>query len=374
MLHPLRLLLPFCALWWSHGTMSAAAGTEPPKTKDAIVRPKASVLGVEYPGFPDREALVSVRFRVRANGRVSDVEVLDTGFHEKRFVDEALRAIKTARFRPAMKNGVPMDDYLAVQRFVFALGGQEKGVTADFRKELDKVGELIRSGDNAGAHFHAEWMLSQKAKLLYEYAALQAQLAFTHARVGTVHRALAAAIAGTQQKSPTPRDFDLEELSPPNKASYYMLPEQTVTDLLEMRFRLAALKGMLLESIKAYQELAGLVKIPDQDPRALTAASIVAALKGDKPLVAHLRVEEKGFLTHKLFRQTFSIVPLAGMPSKVRLQCAGQNLLLDFKPDVEWTRPASWEDCQVLIEAPPGTELDFAEYKPSETQVVLPRR
>ncbi len=372
MLPVLRALILLCVLSWVHVPTGSAAAPAPPTTPDGFQPPQRLKLAFTYPGFVDREALVSVRFRVHADGSISEVELLDTGFHEKRFVDEVFRALKTAKFKPATMNGVPMDDYYAIQRIVFGVGDLEKGISADFRKELDKVGKLISSGDNEGAHHHAEWMLSEKAKLLYEYAALQAQLAYTHARVGNVHRAIAAAKAGSEQKLPTPRELDLEKLAPPNSASYYMLPQKTVIDLLEMRFRLAASKGMLLESFLAFQELAGLEKIPDEDPRARMAVAMVAALKGDKPLVAQLRVDEQRYVGYKLFRQTFSIAPRKGVPDRVLLNCAGHSRVLDFQPGVDWTLPAKWEDCTVRVEADPGTEFDFVEYVPSDTDVVLP--
>jgi TonB family protein len=365
MLQSGRVLLLLCAFSWAHDP-AASAETLPGINPVATELPRRLKLEVSFPGDVDREALVSVRFRVRADGSVSDVELLDTGFHEKRFVDEVFRAMKTAQFRPAMKDGVPLDDFIVVQRIRFGLGVEANGVTEEFRRELDKVGMLIRKGDNAGAHFHAEWMLSEKAKLLYEYAALQAQLAFTHASVGNVHRAFAAAKAASEQKSPTQREFNLEDLAPPNSASYYMLPREAVTNLLELRFRLAASKGMLLESIKAYQELAGLVKIPEQDPRARTAAAIVAALKGDKPLVAQLRVDEKGYVAHNLSRGIFSLAPREGTPGKVRLNCAGQSSDFDYQPGMGWTVPANLEHCLVRIDADPGTEFDLVEFQPGE--------
>ncbi len=372
MLQIRRTLLFLCALSCIQVPTRAAADSAPPLNRDEIQSPERVRLNVNWPGDFDREALVRVRFRVHADGHVSEVELLDGGFHEKRFVDEVFRAMKTAKFKPAMRNGVPLDDYCATQPIVFALGAEAKGITPVFRRELSKVEKLVRSGDNAGAHFHAEWMLSEKAKLLYEYAALQAQLAFTHASVGNVHRAIAAAHAGSERKSPTQREFSLEELAPPNSASYYMLPQEVVTNLLEMRFKLAASKGMLLESILAYQELAGLVKIPGEDPRARAAVAIVNALKGDKPLVAQLRVDESRFVSHELFRRTFSIAPRTGAIEKVHLSCAGRNRVLAYQPGVEWTIPAKWEKCAAVVQAEPGTEFDFVEYTPGTDAIVLP--
>ena len=373
MLQLRRVLLLLCALSCTHVTSGCRSRQRTTTSAPMGSRaPQRVRLNVNWPGLIDREALVRVRFRVHADGHVSEVELMDGGFHEKRFVDEVFRAMKTAKFKPAMKNGVPLDDYCATQPVVFSLGAEAKGITQEFRTELNKVEKLVRSGDNAGAHFHAEWMLSEKAKLLYEYAALQAQLAFTHASVGNVHRAIAAAHAGSERKSPTQREFSLEELAPPNSASYYMLPKEIVTNLLEMRFRLAASKGMLLESLVAYQEMAGLVNIPADDPRARAAAVIVTALKGDEPLVAQLRVDESGVVAHKLFRRTFSITPRTGEVGRVQVGCAGQTRVMDYQPGVEWTIPAKWEDCATLVQAAPGTEFDFIEYMPGSAEVVLP--
>jgi TonB family protein len=362
MMQPRHLLFLLCALSLLHPTTGTAADGTLDISAGGIQLPQRDKLDIIWPGFIDREALVRVRFVVHADGHVSEIELLEGGFHEKRFVDEVFRALKKAKFKPAMKDGVPIDNYCVVLPVNFTVGEMGKGVTPEFRRELDKVEKLILSGDNAGAHFHAEWMLSDKAKLLYEYAALQAQLAYTHANVGNIHRAITAAHAGSQRKSPVVREFNLDEMAPPNSASHYMLPREVVTKLLELRFRLAARKGMLLEAIQAYQELAGLVPIAADDPRAEVARLIVAALKGDKPLEAQLRIDETRVAEYEMFRRTFSIVPRTGRIDEIHVRCAGKSRELVYKEGVEWTVPASWERCSIFVRGEVDTEFDLMEY------------
>ena len=270
-MQPRRLLHLVLALATLQPTLGSAADSAP-RGKGGVEPPKSVRVHVDWPGEVDREALVLVRLRVHADGHASDMHLQEGSFTEKRFTDEVFHGLRSAKFTPATKDGVPLDDYYGVQPFKFNLGEPgAKGITTEFRRELDKVEKLVKEGDNAGAHFHAQWMVAEKAKLIYEYAVLQAQLAYTHAEsaisIGRLQRRSWARNARHRSSA----EFSLDDLAPEQRPSYYMLPKEVVNGLLAMRFRLAASKGMLLESIHGLSGARRPDPIPADDPRAKMA-------------------------------------------------------------------------------------------------------
>jgi TonB family protein len=325
---------------------------------------REKVPDLPWPGDPDREALVILEFNVSADGRVSDVQLAEGGFHEQRFVDSATRFLRKARFNPATLSGVAVESLGVRMPFRYQLGA--KGITKDFRSELAKVAQFIDRGDYAGAHFHAQWMLSEKVTLNYEYAVLQAQLAQTHARVGNVHRAIVAARAATARATSQIQTFKLRQPMPKNDAGNYLLPKELVASLLDLRLRLTASKGLLLEALQAYYELAGLVEMTPDDPRVAAADKFIQALEGDQPLVGQARIDESGLWAHELFRREFSVGNVQGKVDKVVLHCVGRSRELPYKADAAWKIPASWGGCRAITSGEPGTEFSIIEYQPEK--------
>ena len=177
--------------------------------------------------------------------------MVNTGFFEKRFADAAISVARQSKFSPKLVDGVPTPTYNVRMPVMFAIVGQPKGVTADFRREALTVVKLIKSKDYAGANFHAQWMLSEKVTLLYEYAVLQAQMANTYTLVGENHAALAAAKKATERSTSEIQDFVPGAKIARNSAGNYLLPKVLVLQLLELRVALADSLGLSVEALEA---------------------------------------------------------------------------------------------------------------------------
>jgi hypothetical protein len=336
-----------------------AAKAELPATVEYV---RTKDVKAQWPGDNDREALVFLRFNVTPEGKAIDIELAEGGFHEPRFVDAAMRGLRKGTFYPAVKNGAPVAVRGQVIPFRFSIGSA--GVTPEFRAELMEVNTFIKSGDYAGAHFHAQWMLTEKVKLSYEYALLQAELAHTHFSVGNTHRALTAARAATRKTSPEFQLFRILQEVPRNSASNYMLPKPIVESLLQLRMRLAASKGLILEALQTYYELAGLTPLNADDPYKALAQQIIKELEGNMPLIGQMRIDESTRWVHEPFRRTFAIVNVRGTISDINLQCEDKARTVSYKADVELTIPDSWGHCGMWINGEPGTEFDLVEYPP----------
>jgi TonB family protein len=336
-----------------------AAATTPPR-----MLPKKDQPTFPYPGFPDREALVYVRFNLSAEGKPEDVEIDDGGFHEERFSAAAKRLAPKLRFAPATLNGQPVPAYGLRIPFRFSIEIERQGVTPEFRREVNTVSKLIKDKNFAGAHFHAQWMMSEKVQYSYEYGLLQATLAQTHALMGNTHRALAASRDATARTRMALDDYvpggPLPHLAPDD----FFFPKELIGGVLRLRFQLAASQGFYLDALKSHAYLQALNLVPADDPSMKAFDKILQHVSTSPMLVANARIDEEETWRHGLFYKTFGIAAVTnGTIKDIAMNCAGYRRILSFKPDVVWTIPGKWNGCVATFKGTPGTEFRIVEYR-----------
>lgn len=326
---------------------------------------------LKYPEKGEIEALVYVRLIVDTEGMPREVTVVeDRGFHNELFREHAKTFVEGMRFSPATRDGVPVQYGPVIQpvNYGWTPANGEKGIRQEFRNELKKVEKFLKNNDNAGAHFHAEWMLREKTVLQYEYAVLKAQLAQTHDAVGNVDEALAAAREATSRKSVASTEFKLRRPIIRVDEASYQLPKKLILYLLDLRMRLHARRGEAMEAIKTFQEIADLErKMQPDDPRAILAEKLIALLESGKPLAFPATVREE-YWSHDLFHRSYTVTNVQGKLGDMHLHCRGHFLESVFTPDTVWSVPDGWDACVVefygdkgatfqLVELPAGTSL-----------------
>lgn len=345
---------------------TAVTPGEPTPTAALPVWTGASVISRPQLTAPEdefREALVYVRFMVSPEGVPVEVAVEDDrGFHSEPFRKAALKYVRGMRFTPATVDGVPTLYGPLTQAIRFGLGleKKEQGVTIEFRRELDKVASLMKKRDYAGAHFHAEWMLREKVTLGYEYAVLQAQLAQTLAADGRIEEALRAARGATSRSGSGAARYKVGEPPPRNNPDSYLLPKELVVYLLELRMRLHAQQGDLLDALNTYNELAGLDAIKEGDSRKALVDKLVALLQNGDALLFNGKVTGE-FWSHDLYHPQFTTQNVKGNLDKVHLHCRGGFKEFDYVPGETWNLPAGFEDCTVEFYGEPGATLELVE-------------
>lgn len=333
----------------------------------AIIKRRGSL---SWPGDFDREAYVRIKLCVDVEGRVASTEVLPNGFHEKRFVTEALRYVSRLAFEPAKVNGVPVTACMVQPvSFFFQshLGERTRGLKAAFRGELDKVTQMIRDKDHSGAHFHAEWMLKEKVTFQYEYGVLQASLAETYALTGNPHRAMEAAKQATARvTAPFPMLNPGDPIPPTKNPEVYMLPKEWAIGMLEMRMRLAAEQGLAFDALQAYYELYSFVKPGPDDPWVRLGKLLEEAVKGGGQMIGKIELGDRGSWSLFLSRRSFTVDRVQGRIDALELNCGDKVRTLAYVQDVTWQVPPSWQNCMLDIKGDPDTRLELVELADSE--------
>lgn len=81
---------------------------------------------------------------------------------------------------------------------------------------------------------------------------------------------------------------------------------------------------------------------------------------GAKRLV-EVRVGDAAW-NHPLTSRTFTIGSVTGDIRGLRLRCDSYDRNLRYQPDAEWTVPAAWNDCTLLVRAKRGTTFALYEF------------
>jgi TonB family protein len=338
------------------------ARVEPPKI-DQRHKPDFDTY---FPKRVERGALVFIRVKITAKGRVEEPSVADGGFHDEQFTTAALKMAAELRFVPARLNGEPVDYYGIIPIHFEYLSGSTRAVSVSFREEAGKVEKLLEQKDFAGAHFHAQWMLSEKVQNNYEYAILQTTMADTFARTGNIHRALSVSREITRLAT-----LHLDEYQPGGP-----LPTVTIKDFalwrapfelehaLRLRFLLATSQGFLLDAARAHADLQALHFAGPDDPTMVKFHEILQQMKDAPQLKAHVRIDDASRWEHDLLYNSFSLRELRGGGiGKIVVSCAGYTHTLEYTPGTDWHVPDRLEECHASIEGKSGTEFDIVEYR-----------
>jgi hypothetical protein len=344
---------------------SHAAQGPAQETKPTII--KAGTLQFLQMDRDGQDAYVVHRVCIDAEGHVDKFDLLPEGFHQPEHVRAAETYVRTSEFKPGTVDGEPVASCFIFPVWFFMAADSTSnqprlGVTAEFRRELDKATKLIQAGDIAGAHHHTEYMLREKVKLRYEYLLLQARLADTYVRSGNAHRAIEMAARATARNSkPFPQVRPGDAL-PENSFSDYLLSEEWITQLLKMRMQLAATNGLLLDSLQAYYELASLTKPAPGSDIAKQGELLEKAFASGGEMKGRITVGERAAWLHPLLRKEFTVEDVKGSVKGMTLVCGSNERTLKYEPDVEWRVPAKWRDCRLSIAAEPGTSLAVVEF------------
>jgi hypothetical protein len=306
-----------------------------------------------------------LRFTVGTTGLVSDITVADRGFATEKQIQTAIDYVKGSKFKPATRNGQPVET--TVKHSFESVSGMKPSVSPQFKEESQKVVGMITAGDFAGASTHAEWMLSEIVSSRAEYPGLQGTMAQAFAGAGHAHDAISALRSATSHTKTSPK-LVLGAPIPKIDGSHFQFNNpQYIANLLDLRLRLTVEQGLLMEALWTYRDLAGLIRMKPDDPRVALAEQLTTALRSEAPLVGQAKLVtrspgEESWWSHILWRRHFTLEGVRGKVKRMILLCDDQSRELTYGEGLEWSVPASWDDCAVYIYGDEGTELRVVEF------------
>lgn len=348
---------------------AAAAQAGSPVARGAIRIPSPMEIQPSFEKYlpvPPRYALVFVELTIGEKGEILEASLGEGGYHDRESVQAALQIARRIRLRPATRDGKPIKwiGTMPVRFTGVDLSNSKRAVTPDFQVEAVKVQGFLERKDFPGAHFHAQWMLSEKVHNDYEYAILQTTLADTYARNNHIHRALMVIRDVTRRST-----FRIEEYEPGGP-----LPAVTLKDfalwrtpfelehLLKLRFVLAESQGLYLDALRAHADLQALGFIKPDDPTSPRFQALLQKATTAPTLTGHIRIEESGKWLHPLLHRRFRVANVRpGKLEEIRLSCAGNQDAVSVMPEEEIQVSEEAGSCKLAVRSGAGTEFDIIE-------------
>jgi pentatricopeptide repeat protein len=146
------------------------------------------------------------------------------------------------------------------------------------------------------------------------------------------------------------------------------LTRESLAPLFKIRFMLSAKQGSYRDAMQAHAEMQALGLVPDSDPTLLDFRRILDVVQGDQILQADIRLGADGRWVHDLLRARFTLSNVAeGSLKTIKLQCAGNEKLLEYASEFEWTIHSGWESCKLEFAGTPGTQFKLFELPAKDT-------
>jgi hypothetical protein len=314
-----------------------------------------------YAEVPDREGIVDVKFTVKADGSVSDVEVLG-GFYDDAFRQRAVDGVAASNFDPP-KSGDNAIDWPNYRMRVILRAPILPSVSPEVAAELERVKGMYAAQDYAAAEPLLNDLLATKAQTLFDYALLQDQLASVYVRTERPHEALVAlrnATSDSKAMPPQSRSDSRLQIQEERYPDEYLLPELYVK-ALERQFGVAAALNQTGEAVAIAEELDARGDVPPALRE--QADQIIAKLGTEDPIGSQIKLVNGSWTYVVSSRRIFGMTGLQGKVDFVDIACGdNRRRRMAFTNDSEFALPASWENCKLEFLGDDGATFLLYEY------------
>ncbi len=342
----LRIALGVTALAVTH------AADPPPDASTVVVGTPAVLLAHAAPEYPrsevihDKEGWLLVSYDVTAEGRVSDIVVLDQ-IGPKPFADVAIKALRNWRFKPATLDRQPTAQLNNRQSFVFRFNDGMVGVDYQRAREFRKLLELVYGNDDTAAQALIDQLLDLPLNI-YEQTVLNVQ------RATLARRA---------------QQFD-DEVSFQQRAlmGSGILGDKVNAPLLGNLFIAQVRTGKVADAFATYQKMIPLKSaLPNWPGFETVHRDLLGVQASNRPLStrgAIRRVEwsEDFVWTHHLLRRSIEFSELQGTLRQFQVRCERKVFGDQMVAGKNWTVPEGWGHCTLYVYGEPGATFVVTEF------------
>ena len=290
--------------------------------------------------FP-MEGWVVVRYSVLADGRTADVRAIDRmppGLIDR----ETLSAVEDWTFEPATNDGTPIEWHNNESIVVFDVATIPPETSPIFALAYSEAENLIKSQELDKALTRNETTLATGTSRLTELGVVLVQNAIINMARGDLHAAYAAILRATDPRVP-------------------VLGPEELKVALQYRNVLELELGDAAGAVATFARRNEIEPVPEGDAMAARVAAIEQALGGEAPIAIKAKIAEH-YWRHTPTRRTFAIADVNGELDAIQVECNRRRAEIPYAPDAEWSLPAGWGACSLIIEGHNDTEFLFYEF------------
>jgi hypothetical protein len=320
-------------------TAAAQSQPTPPRPVSQPAPPQPSNrIGLPVQGW------AIVRYSVNADGATENVRVtaavppsIDT--------TATIEAVESWTFSPAMRDGEAVAWHNNESAIAYGTAEPDAEVSEDFQERYEEV-RLILEGAQPIDYGAAR---NSNTFLLEETAIQRGELGLALAQSAIIS-------IGLEQ----PQDA-YEKLTLATDPRINALTGQSLFAALQLRGQIAGLLGRSLDALETYERIESRLG-PEQDNPFAALIADLRQLRQDREVLEVLGSVDDHLWHIGTDRRIFTIANIDGAVDKIEVECDGRRASLEFQPDVEWQLPDSWGDCELFVDADPGTMFNFYEF------------
>lgn len=340
-----------------------------------------SVQGRFMPGF-GTEAIVKVRYTVKADGSVDDVEIMD--YVSNQFLNNMLRdTVRGWTFTPGTVDGEPADFHN--QEWLFALrvdpnapatpppfgpggrgasgGDAEESVlpvlanqeeiplamSEEIKEGIVEIYALMAQRDPDKALKQLTRLMRKDYGTVFDFAIANE----LHANILMTQNELFEALEAVRLATMT--------YEGPQGDTRYFLTDDALELALKRKFLLAMSVRQNQLAWNTYEELNNKFEIADDDPIHEQATQVKGLLDSPDPLQLITKIVDEQW-TYKPARRIFTITNVDGRLTEIEARCERRNLELKYQENVDWTLPDSLGECELDFKGRDGTQFVVYEF------------
>lgn len=295
-----------------------------------------------FPGFiPEMyptEGVVVLRATVTKEGTLKDQIVVSLA-GPKVFAEESLKASSGWLYRPATRNGIPVDRPNWQIRFIFAyvppVLGARDDIYRDLRIAIHAAGEKNYQDSDA----RLQKILQTPHLNLYERAVAILQLGAN----------------ALQQKDYLSASEYIDEV--------FLIGDQYLPKALRPTLYVYAIyadmqTGRYSEAWNIYNCLKEIKPYSVDETTTKLAAIADAQVHGNNSVTTRGRVvKSTGVWVAPVLRHTLTFLRVSGRLDTIQIECGERSIQSPFSANAEWHVPQGWDGCRLLVFGDPGAEF-----------------
>lgn len=301
------------------------------------------------------EGWVYVSYSIGKDGRVKDIEILDSNGVEQ--LNQAfIESLKSRVYEPAKLNGAPVEQVQDLHLSTFLLTGKRRAASEAFYRKY-KWGRIkISEGNFDEARTVLKELSQLKRYSLYEELYLQS-LYYAYF-MGT----------GDSQRAYTHAKRVIDFLRSPDESSKKKLVENDFfIPYLAGAYEYEVNKLMLGNAMKNASRLASLAPDDELVKRITEHSKHVLKQVVGKPHAVKMTLPEPVYGGEQsqvyitLLKKEVELLELKGRLDKIVLYCEKGIRKLEYAPGRGWIIPGGWGTCGLAFDGPVGTTFTLAE-------------
>jgi len=285
-----------------------------------------------------KEGWVKMSYVISAEGRVQDIEILDSS-GDYGFKKEARRALKKWKYSPAIENDKPIESCNTTIQFDFSMAHK---ASKKYLAQYDKTSDFLEKNDLPELEKNIEILKS-----------------FTNNNDEEIRTNLLLGQYGELIKD---KKIQFHAYSRVKSVSGPSLVNSIKTPVYQRLYTLYLEKNMIKKALKISDEI---LKIDDakaiHEQMTNHKLKVEQYINSQKPIVISADIEKRTNWQHSLVRDAFSINDIDGRLTKLEIRCANKRKAFTIEEKTTWQIPSSWQECSVLVFGEDDTTFKLVE-------------